>query len=225
MVHSNNCLVKENVGVVTLLNILPVCHMIAGWPAATRLNGFENVLQLVTQIVMIICFQITSPDGNSQYDSSLDVTKFPEVYNARIFIESLQQGTWRQDILSKHPHSYAVIAGIEVLEEYSRQGVDLNINIPVKFGPHIDVAGAIEEYKSNIEELVERIEQYAYIKPIMNAIINNEKAAVSDLPLLDARKRCGLHSCRKDQHNTGRNLLQCTGGCGGLEYYCCKDHQ
>jgi len=60
----------------------------------------------------------------------------------------------------------------------------------------------------------------------MDAVKQDSKVSLLNGPLFDAGKRCGLEKCRKDKHDVGRSLLfRCSGGCGGLEYHCCKEQQ
>lgn len=226
--ENNRGLVEKHFGIVAFLNILPVLYMIGGWSRATKSNEFKRIVYSLAIIIQNICVPITScKGGNPEYDKAIDSEEFPDIISAKILIEPLERRTWRKDLLLKHPKSFAAIAGLEVLGWYSTKGVDMDIKLQ-----NTTLAQSIDEIRESFVELTEKLEQYRYIIPIMEAVINDEKAPVPDSkvsllngPLFDAGKRCGLETCRKNKHDVGQSLFQCSGGCGGLEYYCCKEHQ
>eukprot|EP00594_Rhizosolenia_setigera_P004154 CAMPEP_0178951572 /NCGR_PEP_ID=MMETSP0789-20121207/7307_1 /TAXON_ID=3005 /ORGANISM="Rhizosolenia setigera, Strain CCMP 1694" /LENGTH=346 /DNA_ID=CAMNT_0020632473 /DNA_START=579 /DNA_END=1616 /DNA_ORIENTATION=+ len=227
------CHIEKHFGIVAFLNILPVLYMIGGWSRATKSNQFKKLISIIFIIIQNICVPITScKGGDPEYDKTPDIKEHPETLCAKILIEPLERRTWRKDLLLKYPKSFAVIAGLEVLGWYSTKGVDMDIKFYRDGVPFSTLAESIDEIRENFIELTEKLEQYRYIIPIMEAIINGEKAPVPDSkvsllngPLFDAGKRCGLETCRKDAHDVEGRLFRCYGGCGGLEYYCCKEHQ
>ena len=110
--------------------------------------------------------------------------------------------------------------------------MNLDVSLPSYFSPYTKIRDFLSEYKGYFHELIERVPEYAYIEPILEALILDDKAPFPDAkvsllndPLLDDNKCCGLHSCRKTNRDIGKELQKCGGGCGGLEYYCCREHQ
>jgi hypothetical protein len=118
------------------------------------------------------------------------------------------------------------MAAVEVLGWYSYNGIDSRIPVTVISGPPTDISGILEEYEERIIHLIRRHPDLAYIESILTALLHHEKPSkhhqtMSLLygPLCNARRQCGLPSCRNPDVGA-----RCA-GCGGIEYYCSKDHQ
>ena len=227
LVCDNNCIVDEYFGIAALLNLLPLLYLMGSWKSLQKSTEFYDVSRLLITVIENVTLGITDPSGNSKYDKRPDLQELPETRSAQIVIEPLERRTWRKDLLSKHPHSFLVIAGIEVLGWFSHNGVDFN-NVRTE----VDVPKALRKFKDRYYELIRRVEEYEYIKPVLDALIERKKAPPPDPklsllngPLLDTCKRCALHSCRKTKKEIGHPLSKCAGNCAGLVYYCCKEHQ
>ena len=233
LVCNNKCIVDEYFGIAALLNLLPLIYLMGSWKSLQKTTEFADVSRFLITVIENVCFQITEPSGNSKFDKRPDLEELPETRSAQIVIEPLERRTWRKDLLSKHPHSFLVIASIEVLGWFSHNGVDLNnIRLNMDTGEKPDVPKALREFKDRYYEVIRRVEEYEYIKPVLDALIDRKRAPSPDPklsllngPLLDSCKRCALHSCRKNKKDIGRPLSKCAGNCAGLVYYCCKEHQ
>lgn len=72
----------------------------------------------------------------------------------------------------------------------------------------------------------------AYILPILKAMMEHRKPkrprdpsrSLLFGPLINSNRRCGLPSCRRTALEAGTDLERCR-GCGGVEQYCCAEHQ
>ena len=232
MVHCNSCIVDEYSGVVAFLNILPVLYLTATWPRVRYFPKSRIITSVLFEIIIDI-FEVIAGD-DLKYDAQPDLSQLPEAFSAQILIVPLlEKQSWRKDLILKHPLSFAVIAGIEVLGWYSYHHVSLDMSLPTN--EHCDsglIRDTLQADKGNIQELIERVPEYAYIEPILEALILNDKAPFPDAkvsllnePLLDDNKCCGFYYCRKTNRDIGKELQKCGGGCGGLEYYCCREHQ
>lgn len=235
LVCNNKCIVDDYYGVCAFLNIVPLLYHIGTWKISHSVPQFRKVLAAICMIVMNICHWITPPSGEDRFDAKPSLVDLPATVGARIYIERIitdedddnsTRGSWRKELLESHPKSFAITAGLEVLGWYSYNGVAMNTPVPVSSGPPIDVSEAIEEYESNIVYLIRRHPDLQYIEPILTALIHKRKAPKPNQarsllhgPLCSARRRCGLPSCRNPQV-----VARCS-GCGGMEYYCSKDHQ
>ncbi len=233
LICNNNCIVDEYFGIVAYLNILPLLYMMGSWKAIRRLPEFNNIAKLLIHVIENVCYQITEPNGDREHDARPDLEKLPETRSAQILIEPLERRTWRKELLTKHPLSFLVIAGIEVLGWFSHSGVNFNnVYIEMNTGEKPDIPEALGDFKEKYYELIGRVKEYEYIKPILDALIDRKKAPVPDCklsllngPLLDSCKRCALPTCRKSKKDIGFPLSRCAGNCAGLVYYCCKEHQ
>ena len=155
---------------------------------------------------------------------------------------------WRIDLLLEHPMSFAVAAGLEVLARWATKGVQLVGTISVSRGEPPTIAGAIAEYMDKIEVLIQRCSpRLDYIRPLATDLAQGRvppkprsSAALLRGPLDQAYARCGLVSCRSitrqsdpssqpsnddEESENWATLYECSGGCQGLEVYCCRQHQ
>jgi len=236
LVSNNDCIVDDYFGIVAFLNVLPLLFHLGSWKEAHGIPLFKECAVLINCIFCNIIHRITPPTGDVRRDSVPSLVELPETESANILIERLitdeddrnsTQGLWRKEILSSHPKSFACIAAIEVLGWWSFNGVDLKVPSPTAYGPPLDLPGAIKEYEDNIRHLIRRTPEFDYIEPIITAIIDSRKPPKPHQtrsllygPLCNFHRRCGVSSCRKTEV-----VARCTGGCGGLEYYCSKEHQ
>ena len=234
LVHNNDCLVDEYFGVCAFLNIVPLLYHFGSWEVSHHDSSFRDIAASICMFAMNICHWITPPNGKDTSDSRPSLVELPETVGARIFIERMitaedeedsTHGKWRKELLELYPKTFAVIAALEVLQWYSFNGVDLRIPLPLTGRP-IDIAGAIEDYEANFKHLIKRHPSLDYVEPVVTALILRKKMprpsqarSLLHGPLNNARRRCGLPSCRKREV-----FLRCS-GCNRLEFYCCRDHQ
>jgi hypothetical protein len=232
LVQNNDCVVDEYFGVCAFLNIVPLLYHFGSWEVSHHDSSFSDVAAGICMVGTNICHWITPPNGEDTSDSRPSLVKLPETDGARIFIERMitdeddedsTQGKWRKELLELYPKAFAVIAALEILQWYSFNGVDLRIPILVSCERTIDIAGAVEDYEANFKHLIERHPGLDYIEPVVTALIQRKKMprpsqarSLLHGPLSNARRRCGLPSCRKREV-----FLRCS-GCNRLEFYCCK---
>jgi hypothetical protein len=248
LVHNTECSVEQYFAVVAFLNILPALYHLGNWTAEhERLQrSFEALLMT---IFVNICHTATGVvDGQEQDDFSdqaPNLEELPELLPAKILMEPLlyrdgdmtQASTtdnkWRARVLKQRPMSFAVAGGLEILAWWATHGVDLSIGmIDTHESSPISVPEALEEYQERIGRLAERTPRLAFINKITEDIVKGRKPTHPTRkesllygPLIYANRRCGLASCRKLEAVRGGELMRCSGGCGGLEHYCCREHQ
>jgi hypothetical protein len=253
LIHNTECSVEQNFGVVAFLNILPALYHLGNWTAQhERLQ--RGLVALLTTILVNICHNATiAEDGQEQddfFDQAPNLEEFPELLQAKILMEPLlyrdgdttQDSTiagttdkkWRARVLKQRPMSFAVAGGLEILAWWATHGVDLSEGMieTNDSSPAISVPGALGEYQERIGRLAERTPRLAFINMITDDIFKGRKPphptrkdSLLYGPLIYADRRCGLVSCRKLEAVRGGELMRCSGGCGGLEHYCCKEHQ
>jgi hypothetical protein len=252
LVHNSECAVEQYFGVAAFLNILPALYHLGNWTAQHGRLQRGLVAQLTT-IVVNICHSAVDAlpvDGQEQgynafEDRAPNLEDFPELLPAKILMEPLlyRDGDttaqtnavdkkWRARVLKQRPMSFAVAGGLEILAWWATHGVDLTKGlIPTNDVP-ITAPEALEEYQERIGQLAERTPRLAFINKIVEDIVQGRnpphptrKESLLYGPLIYANRRCGLASCRKLEAVRGGELMRCSGGCGGLEHYCCKEHQ
>jgi hypothetical protein len=206
----------------------------------------------LTTIFINICHTATLVvDGQDDFfDQAPNLEQFPELLSAKILMEPLlyrdgdmtQASTvagtttdkkWRARILKQRPMSFAVAGALEILAWWATHGVDLSEGtIDTHDSSPISVPEALAEYQEQIGQLAERVPRLGFINKITNDISKGRKPphptrkdSLLYGPLIYATRRCGLASCRKLEAVRGGELMRCSGGCGGLEHYCCKEHQ
>jgi len=235
LVANNACIVDDYFGICAFLNILPLLFHLGTWKVSHCVPQFRDVTAVIGMITVNICHWIAPPNGEDENDSRPSLVDLPETIGAQILIERMitdedgeesTNGKWRKDLLEQHPKSFAVIAAVEVLGWYSYNGIDLRIPVPVTNGPPTVVSGILEEYEESIIYLIRRHPDLAYIESILDALLHHKKPPkphqIQSLlygPLCNARRRCGLPSCRSPDVGA-----RCS-ACGGMEYYCSKEHQ
>jgi hypothetical protein len=249
LVHNTQCSVEQYFGVVAFLNILPALYHLGNWTGQhERLQ--RGLVALLTTIFVNICHYATvAGDGQEQddfFDQAPNFEELPELLPAKILMEPLlyrdgdmtpQASTtdkkWRARVLKQRPMSFAVAGGLEILAWWATHGVDLSEGmIDTHDSSPISVPEALEEYQERIGRLAERTPRLAFMNKITDDIVKGRKPphptrkeSLLYGPLIYANRRCGLVSCRKLEAVRGGELMRCSGGCGGLEHYCCKEHQ
>lgn len=139
---------------------------------------------------------------------------------------------WRTDLLEERLLWFAPAAALELLGWWVYQEPSFLRGSYDVFDECTTIQEIMAHMSEDISPILNATEDLAYIGPILNALVAGEVPARPSKrrsllygPLLDANKRCGLPSCRSTRGAEGGDLLRCTGGCRGLEQYCCKDHQ
>jgi hypothetical protein len=247
--HNSECSIEQYFGVVAFLNILPALYHLGNWTAQhERLE--KSLVALVTTIIINICHSITDVlDGRVQNeafaDQAPDLEECPELLSAKILMEPLMyrdgdttqasatDEKWRARVLKERPMSFAVAAGLEILAWWATHGVDLSKgSIPTDGSGPISALEALAEYQDRIGQLAKRVPRLGFINKITDELSKGRKPPLPTReesllygPLIYANRRCGLASCRKLEGVRGGELMRCSGGCGGLEHYCCKEHQ
>ena len=128
----------------------------------------------------------------------------------------------------KYPKAFAALGAMEVVTWWSKNGINgLDSHIKVNYGPKTSCREFIEEYKEQFHYLMDHIPEYEFLRKPMHALIKREqvpkphnRTSVLYGALSKFRRKCGLPSCR-----TRISIAKCGGGCGGLEYYCSREHQ
>ena len=129
--------------------------------------------------------------------------------------------------------SCAIVGALEVLGWWARKGHDISSVECEVLGGTFLLREVVTSWLSLLESIATRTPTLSYILPIATALANGEippkpKPSSSLLygPLMDSNRRCGLTSCRKSALEAGvKDLLRCSGGCEGMEQYCCREHQ
>jgi len=129
-----------------------------------------------------------------------------------------------------------VVAAIEVLGRWAAKSDAMNwteTRIPVSRGEEANAPTSLEEHRPKVLRLVEEGgPKLNYILPILDAFIAGRRPpiprpedALLGGPLSYAVQRCGLPSCGRTTRSDGQgDLLFCSGGCQGMEMYCCREH-
>jgi hypothetical protein len=247
LVHNSECAVEQYFGITAFLNILPALYHLGNWTAQHGRLQRGLVAQLTT-IVINICHTAVGAlpvDGKEQdafADRAPNLEVFPELLPAKILMEPLlyrdgdettTDKKWRARVFKQRPMSFAVAGGLEILAWWATHGVDLSKGlIPTNDAHPISAPEALEEYQERIGRLSKRTPRLAFIDKIVQDIVQRRKPphptrkdSLLYGPLIYATRRCGLASCRKLEAVLGGELMRCSGGCGGLEHYCCKEHQ
>jgi hypothetical protein len=247
LVHNSECSVEEHFGVVAFLNILPSLYHLGNW-TAQHVHLQKGLVGQLTTIIVNICHSATLGLEGQDFDQAPDLETFPELLPAKILMEPLlyrdgemtqvstTAGTtdkkWRARVLKQRPMSFAVASGLEILAWWATHGVDLSKGIIPTNDDPISAPEALAEYQDRIGQLAKRVPRLGFIDKITNDIVEGRKPphptrkeSLLYGPLIYANRRCGLASCRKLEAVRGGELMRCSGGCGGLEHYCCKEHQ
>jgi hypothetical protein len=128
---------------------------------------------------------------------------------------------WRQELLYEKPISFAAAGLVEVLGWWAYKGVTVDANC----------RGILAKEQKSWQMIWSESPRLAFAAPIIETLIAGETAPpVRETyllygPLYFQHQRCGLSSCRKTAEEAGGMLLRCSGGCEGLEQYCCREHQ
>ena len=132
--------------------------------------------------------------------------------------EDNTQGRWRKKLLEEHPKAFAIFGAMEVLQWYCYNGVDLRV--PLLVESTVTVIEYIKDTDHAFYYLIDTYPSLDYMKPIIKAMILGKKTPKpSDTrsllhgPLNNARKKCGLPSCRNPEA-----YLRCA-GCNWIEFY------
>lgn len=222
------------------LNLIPLLYYMASWRRCfkhdeTNITG-NQLLFLVNQLLSIVMHYPI-------IDRPLDPVKYPGVSRPTSMDvllsrrdndesdESIAQRSWRLDLLRNHPASFAAAGLMEVLGWWMLKGYDIHVHHDPAdiYTPTRIMSFAVGEC---IPAFVERHPQLSYILTIATAIVERRAPEPPDKstyllygPLYYAHRRCGLASCRKTAVEAGGSLLHCSGGCEGLQQYCCREHQ
>ena len=129
------------------------------------------------------------------------------------------------------------MASLEVLGWWSINDINLTLaRVDCGDDPDETIKSCIEEYESRIRLLMHESghneDLKTYIDPILNKLKEeaetvrrpNPNKSLLYGPFIFDNRRCGL--CQKTANDVGMTeLLRCSGGCKGLQHYCCQDHQ
>ena len=234
------CFVEFHIGVLSFLDILPVMFRMANNNEKIKretITEFDNMMAAFVSLLINLCHEVPveSDDERLSDDGPRLLEEFPELSNHHTVITDIlrlgQADSWKHELLRKHPHTFAVAAGLEVLGYWVYLGIDLSQSrIPTDREP-VTIRQAIEEYEEHIFSLASRHHpRLLHMKDVALAIIQgreppNPKSAKDALlgwAMAKASMRCGLPSCRA--RPTDGETFQLCSGCR-LEYYCCHDHQ
>ena len=233
--YESKCSVDDYFGVCGFINVLPLLYHFGSWEVSHRDPSFKEVVAYVCVIMIHMLAKTAPPTGSAEDDARPSMEQFPELVGARIFIDRMianeddednTQGRWRKKLLEEHPKSFAIFGAMEVLQWYCYNGVDLRVPLPSIVESTVTVIEYIKDTDHAFYYLIDTYPSLDYMKPIIKAMILGKKTPKpSDTrsllhgPLNNARKRCGLPSCRKPEA-----YLRCA-GCNRIEFYCCRDHQ
>jgi hypothetical protein len=223
MVHAAKC----------LIDLLPILYHLGSWRQCHSLTEYQMlahsivvVLNQVLQLTVAYPFIVDVP---------VDTSKYPRVRKSVVFAdpllldESTRANTWRKDLLVQRPGSFAVTGLIEVLAWWVFKGFDLHIYVYPTHGPDSTL---LRRSISLLRSLVMRNTRLSHVQQLASSLadMNIPEAPTQSTyllygPLFFAHRRCGLLGCDRTTSPTGGALLRCSGGCDGLEQYCCREHQ
>jgi hypothetical protein len=252
LVHNAECSVAERFGLAALIHVLPLLYYLADWSESfCALPTSELPWRLSVIMINLLHSAIINYDDDTRShvgDSPPDLEHLPELYGTtNMAIEALliseennnstSIASWRAELLRNRPLTFAVAASIEVLGHWARKGIPISsCGLPTGTDKEKLFSDGMTEYLPFLKTLISRSPEIAHIKPIAEALAKG--VVRPDLPSYDDSilreplhwsRRCALSTCERKYRvagiDTEKPLMACTGGCGGLAQYCCREHQ
>ena len=236
------CLVENAFAVTQMLNIVPFLYHLGDWRAA----GTSLVAtQLPASVASLAINLLHSIVVAGQSDEPLDLDQFPELFNARVSVDSLFGGA---DFARAHPKAFLLGCLIEVQGRWQHKGVDVSgAGVTCTPPPELACSLTLQQQNSYTEPVAQCWQEYllhlrvfasaggaahelAFTLPVVDALIAGIKhPALPDRGFLRETLHAGMH-CNypgcfeiKRAGGAGEKLLACS-GCR-LAFYCCPEHQ
>ena len=222
--------------VTGFLNCIPGLYCMGAFkPAMSPQGDFPS-------FVMVLLLFIQDMDtifAQSGWDEWNTVAKVPELENVSVTLKLLlgngdksDSRSWRIDLLENKFCHFAPAAALELLGwcVYRQPSfLKSKFTLPGKT-------------RSSLKEILARTTVFTciaheshdlkFIAKIKNDLINGKvprlpsvKKSLLRGPFMYVNRHCGLPSCQMPRNAEGDDLMRCTGGCCGVEHYCCKIHQ
>ena len=222
----------KNLTTYDMIALLPALYHIGSWGHVKTVQLGDLVMQITGLLAALKLTLVATPEVTQS------TVKHPTIdYIRHLFVRAGEPTSWRLDILDKELTSFAIVALVEVLGWWAYKGHTLGETRSADYrgdgSSSVPLTEFVASYILPLQVMVRRTPMLSYILPIATALANDQKprkpkSSKSLLygPLIDSNRRCGLDSCRKTPEDAGiQDLLQCRGGCEGLEQYCCDEHQ
>jgi hypothetical protein len=229
--EDESLLMHKNCGAVALVRIIPMLYHLSSWGGLTP-NRRKSMFNQMIVVLRNLCLIRDAVDSGHSSDARDDMVD--PLYPAR---------DGKKCALSV----FAIAAVLEILGRFIAHGAHMQ-DRPAGF---LRDANCEQEIDDIVKEYARFNLDFAFLPALLECCQNpsssaaqidakrilaeNENKLLLADPLLQSRMRCGLPRCRARQpqgqqdgsSSIGRsqNLPKCSGGCNGMELYCCREHQ